>query len=435
LAAKRKYLDVDELYRSKLEDFPVEPGDAVKADLMRKVSVKEFFRFNPARFNIYYLAAAAATVSVALVLTLSGLSSDEERTSEPGMADSTVTEKSPANTEIIPSTAETTATPNVKRDVSTIPSNPSETVSRATKNEVSVSQNPQIIKILPDTVRAQKDVADDSINAEEKTILSSSFAISTTSGCAPLSISLHNTSGNYKTIKWSSGDGRTSVQNSLEWVYNKPGVYTVVLKAIAENGKEETSSEVIVVNPSPKAKFDITGANGDITDREIMVYNYSEGSLTSKWQFGDGETSLMREPLHVYSKSGSYRVLLTVTNEFGCTDTLSTVYATSKGTYRIDFPNAFIPNKNGPTGGNYSPRSDEAASVFHPEYEGVTDYYLVVNSRTGVVMFESRSINIGWDGYYKGQLCDPGVYVWRSRGRFANGEQFIKSGDITILRY
>jgi hypothetical protein len=111
------------------------------------------------------------------------------------------------------------------------------------------------------------------------------------------------------------------------------------------------------------------------------------------------------------------------------------VYGTSTGSHNIVFPNAFIPNKNGPTGGYYSPRSDEAAFVFHPEYEGVSEYHLVIYSRTGAVLFESRNLNIGWDGYYKGQLCEPGVYIWRARGRYANGEQFIKMGDVTLLRF
>ena len=50
------------------------------------------------------------------------------------------------------------------------------------------------------------------------------------------------------------------------------------------------------------------------------------------------------------------------------------------------------------------------------------------------MIFESNDINIGWDGYNKGELCEPGVYIWKVRGKFRNGEPFIKMGDVTLLK-
>jgi PKD repeat protein len=35
------------------------------------------------------------------------------------------------------------------------------------------------------------------------------------------------------------------------------------------------------------------------------------------WDFGDGETADIQEPLHTYSSYGSHRVVLTTTDEFG----------------------------------------------------------------------------------------------------------------------
>ncbi|MBE0675322.1 MAG: gliding motility-associated C-terminal domain-containing protein [Bacteroidales bacterium] len=439
MAAKRKYLDVDELYRSKFEDYPVEPGDAIRTELMRRVSRKEFLRFNPARFNIYYLAAAAATVSVALILAFSGVSSDKGVNNQPVISDTTATESITSKPDVNEAVAESATESGNTSGTRNVPAKTSEdkpAFRSADRRGVSVTP---IVQVLPDTNAIDKnDVAtftEDAALKQDREKLKSSFALTSTSGCAPLKVGLLNTSVNYETITWSSGDGRVSSLDNFEWNYSKPGTYTIVLKAVAGDGREEISSQVITVHASPVARFDVTPANSEINDREILIYNYSEGSLTSKWEFGDGETSLMREPLHGYKRSGKYRILLTVTNEFGCSDTVSAIYSTSVGTNTIEFPNAFIPNQNGPTGGQYSPRSDEAATVFHPEYEGVTEYYLVVYSRTGAVLFESHNLNIGWDGYYKGQLCDPGVYVWRAKGRFINGEQFMKSGDVTLLRF
>ena len=34
----------------------------------------------------------------------------------------------------------------------------------------------------------------------------------------------------------------------------------------------------------------------------------------------------------------------------------------------------------------------------------------------------------------KGQLSEPGVYIWKVRGSYLNGDTFIKMGDITLLK-
>jgi hypothetical protein len=100
----------------------------------------------------------------------------------------------------------------------------------------------------------------------------------------------------------------------------------------------------------------------------------------------------------------------------------------------IDFPNAFIPGSGGPAGGYYSIKTDEAARIFHPSTSGVIDYHLKIFSKLGILIFETNDINIGWDGYFKGQLCEPGVYIWKVRGTYKNGEPFVKMGDVTLLK-
>jgi hypothetical protein len=100
----------------------------------------------------------------------------------------------------------------------------------------------------------------------------------------------------------------------------------------------------------------------------------------------------------------------------------------------INFPNAFIPGSDGPSGGFYSSKSDEASQIFHPVSSGVNEFQLKIFSKQGILIFETNDISIGWDGYHKGHLCEPGVYVWKVRGTFTNGEPFVKMGDITLLK-
>ena len=439
MATGRKYLDIDELYRSKLEDFPVEPGEAVKADLMRRVSAKEFIRFNPTRFNVYYLAAAVVSVSVALVIAF-GNPFAEIKPDGNVIIEGAVPEMVPSVGDIsLADTSKIAETPEIEiTSTESMKSSGSEIIGRGvSEKENQVTQGSR----TAGTSMAGRQIAREiTIAGSGDRLLSegsplSSFTISGLSGCAPLTVRLQSTSKNYETLIWTGSDGRNSSDDNIEWVLSQPGLFTIILKVTGNDGREHTSSASVTVHALPVARFDISQANKELSDREIMIYNYSEGALTSHWDFGDGETSTMREPIHLYGSSGRYRVLLTVTNEFGCTDTVSKYYMTSAEDYRLEFPNAFIPNKNGPTGGYYSLRTDEAANVFHPVYEGIADYHLVIYSRMGMVLFESRSLSIGWDGYYKGQLCEPGVYVWRARGRYSSGETYHKSGDITLLKF
>ena len=54
----------------------------------------------------------------------------------------------------------------------------------------------------------------------------------------------------------------------------------------------------------------------------FTVYNLSYGSnLTYLWNFGDGNTSTIANPVHVYSSNGNYQLCLTVDNGVGCNQT------------------------------------------------------------------------------------------------------------------
>jgi hypothetical protein len=153
-----------------------------------------------------------------------------------------------------------------------------------------------------------------------------------------------------------------------------------------------------------------------------------------RWEFGDGKVSESLEPEHKYSRYSSYNVRLIAWSEHGCADSLLLTDAFAGSGCYIKFPNAFIPNADGPSGGNFSTKSDEAAQIFHPVTSGVSDYQLRIFSKIGIFIFESNDINTGWDGYHKGQLCEAGVYIWKVRGTYKNGEPFVKMGDVTLLK-
>lgn len=60
-----------------------------------------------------------------------------------------------------------------------------------------------------------------------------------------------------------------------------------------------------------------------LTNTIIYFNNQTSGSNTYLWNFGDGQTSALPSPTHTFGNSGTYNVVVTITNNFGCTSTAS----------------------------------------------------------------------------------------------------------------
>ena len=259
------------------------------------------------------------------------------------------------------------------------------------------------------------------------------FTPSVTVGCAPLKVNFKvngNVNGSYK---WTFGDGGFSFDKDPDWLFDEPGTFTVNLKVVDDVDVIAEYSSEITVYPKPVARFESANENVMLPDEEVSFLNYSSGAVEYEWSFGDGKKSDIFEPTHKYDKYDEYDVRLIAVSEYGCVDSLEISNMFASSAYYIKFPNVFRPNAGGQSGGYYVEGSIESNEVFHPVAYGVASYQLRIYNRIGVLLFESNSIDIGWDGYYRNRLCDPGVYVWKVRVTYLNGQQDIKVGDVTIL--
>ena len=121
-------------------------------------------------------------------------------------------------------------------------------------------------------------------------------------------------------------------------------------------------------------------------------------------------------------------------NEHGCTDTASSELGDLGVSERtLTFPTVFSGNPTGPTGGYYNP-NELRLDVFFPRYnEEPAKYHLRVYSKMGEVIFETRDLLQGWDGYYREEAAPSGVYLWVAVGTWQNGSTFKLRGDVTLL--
>jgi PKD repeat protein len=436
---------LNELFRQKLENAEVTPAPSVNENLMRRLGRREFLHFNPTRFNIWYAGSIAVAGAALAVFLSSGpdKSKTERKTVEPlaiEIQNSNVTENKALN---VPSDQVKNSSENIQEKTAERKKSPS--LQTATvKNEKAeqdmsnrkeiISAPSAIVSTLPKNgvikgASTEIDELKGGINNSENLI-----EASVTEGCAPLKIRFKNKTGSFDSCVWNFSDGGYSTQKNPEWIFENAGEYKIILQVSGPGNIKSVSSTVITVHPKPLTKFEFTPEDAIIPDDQISFHNYSTGAEKYRWDFGDGNSSELFEPLYSYNKSGKYNVRLVAFSEFGCSDSLIIYNAFSNSGYFINLPNAFIPNPNGTTGGYYTLKSDEASQVFHPVFSGVSDYQLRIFNRRGMMIFESNDVNIGWDGYYKGQLSDAGVYIWKVRGNFVNGETFTKMGDVTLLK-
>jgi hypothetical protein len=258
---------------------------------------------------------------------------------------------------------------------------------------------------------------------------------SVTAGCVPLTVSFsHPDAGSCK-AEWDFGDGGVSDENATDYIFDLPGSYNVKLTLTDEKGRRSSAATVIEVWPLPTAEFEIHKNELPGAGDQILFTNLSAGATRYLWRFGDGATSTDTDPEHLYSRFGRYDVRLTAYSLHGCADSLTITDAfTDQGMF-LRFPNAFMPNSGGPTGGYYNQRTDEDNQVFHPVASGVASFNIKVYNKAGLLVFESNDIEMGWDGYYKGQICSPGVYVWKVRATYRNGQPIVMAGDVTLINY
>ena len=66
-----------------------------------------------------------------------------------------------------------------------------------------------------------------------------------------------------------------------------------------------------------------------------------------------------------------------------------------------------------------------------PSISGVAD--LSIFDRWGVCIFKETNTTLGWDGKYKGQLCQQGIYVYQVNIKAMSGENTTKTGHVTLL--
>ncbi len=150
------------------------------------------------------------------------------------------------------------------------------------------------------------------------------FVAVPTEGYPPLTVTFNDTStgGIPASWFWDFGDGTNSTLQNPVHTYTFLGHYTVNL-TVKNSGGESTEIKkdyIYVFQPTmippPEANFTATPSSG--TAPLTVVFNDTSLRATSwNWDFGDGNTSSLKDPAHTYVLPMNYTVVLTAYNMGG----------------------------------------------------------------------------------------------------------------------
>jgi gliding motility-associated-like protein len=202
------------------------------------------------------------------------------------------------------------------------------------------------------------------------------------------------------------------------------GLYDISLQVTSGNGcvASLASNNFIVTHPKPTAFFDANPNLVDMNNPRIQFTDLSSINVNYwDWDFGDGNSTNITNPQHIYGDTGTYPVVLLVSTPFGCLDTA--VYeVVVKPTFTFYIPNTFTPNNEGHN------------ETFYGQGTGISAYSMMIFDRWGEMIFESNDIDYHWDGSVDGHQVQQGVYVYVFAVTDWDGEIHHFNGHVNLMR-
>ncbi len=167
-----------------------------------------------------------------------------------------------------------------------------------------------------------------------------------------------------------------------------------------------------------------------ISAQPVYLFNGQSSQLNAmpegfdyNWQpAGSLNDSHIHNPLATPEETTTYTVSIT---DGECKAIKSvTVYLTD---FVCGPPMIYVPN-------TFTPNADNKNEKLFVRANQLSKLYFVIYSRWGEKIFESKSLEEGWDGTYNGRKLDPDVYVYYLEAVCYGGEEYFEQGNITLIR-
>jgi len=156
----------------------------------------------------------------------------------------------------------------------------------------------------------------------------------------------------------------------------------------------------------------------------VDFYSYNLGDNV-EWDFGDGSSSFESNPSHIYSEHGDYKVKLKVKDQGGkeVSNTITIKVRAENASRIYPIPNVITPNGDGNN------------EIFIIPSENLKVLLVSIYSVHQKKVNEINEPDGSWNGTdFSGVRLPNGTYYYTLHAEGIDGETYVKTGNITIIR-
>ena len=223
--------------------------------------------------------------------------------------------------------------------------------------------------------------------------------------------------------EWYFRDGFNSFSQNPIHTYDSAGNYRIKVRITSSDGcvYYDSLPAPLIIYPNPVANFTPVPSVLSVFRPETYLENSSTGATNWTWDFGDSTNGFGFNPTHLFPNVvGVYPITQFAYSDFGCVDSI-TKNIVVKDEYTLYVPNSFTPEK-------------EFNREFKVYGHEIKNFSIKIFNRWGELVYESVYFNKAWDGTHKGEKCPSGVYVYQIIASDPQGNNYKKSGFISLLR-
>ena len=214
------------------------------------------------------------------------------------------------------------------------------------------------------------------------------------------------------TMQWNSN--QASLPTSIIATANEIYVITMV---DTNSCYDPAFSITVTVNLLPYVN---AGNDTMINSGDLLTLNGS-GQGTILWTETGNTLSCNNCSNPMIAPLNSTTYYLTVMDTNGCSNRDS-VYVEVNDQLELFIPNAFTPNQ------------DEINDLFFAKGYGIKKIHMVIFNRWGEKIMETDSYGKGWDGTYKGEFAEQGVYIYSINAESVTGSKIKRIGHVTLIK-
>ena len=141
-----------------------------------------------------------------------------------------------------------------------------------------------------------------------------------------------------------------------------------------------------------------------VDPEELIIGSSNENTISIKW-----------------TEPGNYTIIAQFSNGRCVSSSQLNVVVEGCPDFTIYIPNTFTPD------------GDNKNDVFGAYGTYIEEFNMGIYNRWGELIFESNALEYRWDGYYKGNLCQQDVYVFKITYKAKNLISKVVYGRVLLL--